>query len=77
MKKTNKKVEKPKKISKKKVKEILVKAPVENMLGGETKRKFLTGDFITDTQTGKTFIYHYQHSVDENPERYILIAPKL
>jgi len=73
---------KSKKVSKKEVKEnkeeILGQIQETEQVKEEVKpRDFIYGDFITDTHTAKTFIYHGQNSVKENLDRYILIAPNL
>ena len=68
-KKTQKKA--PKKVLKSKTQK-RIKKVIE-----EPKKKFVFGDYITDTLTGKNLSYHNQHKVDENPDRYILLAPNL
>lgn len=76
--KTKTKSHKPKKV----VKEEIVEQEIKEEIGAvkevvESKRDFIYGDFITDTHTGKTFIYHGQNCVKENLNRYILLAPNL
>lgn len=70
---------KPKKVIKEEILEQEIQEEVKEVLAEveKPKRGFVYGDFITDTHTGKTFIYHGQNSVKENLDRFILVAPNL
>lgn len=51
-----------------KIKEIELKEEIKEVL----TPKFIYGDFIIDTNTGKVFVFHNQHSVNANPNRFRL-----
>lgn len=70
---------KPKKVLEE-IKEEEIKEEIKEVLIEDvpvTKRAFIYGDFITDSHTGKTMIFHGQNCVNENPSRYVLVAPNL
>jgi hypothetical protein len=79
----NKKIIKPSK-KVKEIKKLAKRLEIEDVVEIQAgimpvvnKPKFVYGDYITDAQTGKTFAYNHQNKVDEDPDRYILIAPNL
>lgn len=75
--KTKTKSNKPKKVVKAEIVEQEIKEEIGAVKEEVKPRGFIYGDFITDTHTGKNFIYHGQNSVKENLDRYILVAPNL
>lgn len=53
-----------------KIKELEIEEEIKEVL----TPKFVYGEFIIDTNTGKVFVYHNQHSVNANPSRYRLVG---